>query len=212
MDESSGKPVGATVVNVTSGTGAAAGDWVSIDGRLYHIASVNSNELTLTSGLTRAIADTDPVVIWPETTTNTSGTLPVGWRKEITLTSAAEAQVGRLVSFGSSDVRYTIVSVDGSDVLLDRPLEAQATNGTAVHFGPAGGFNFAFVKQALSLVLRPLKAETEFGSKSASIAFNGIPMRAEISRDAKAQKKLVTLDFLMGLEPLDAVRGAVLFT
>lgn len=212
VDETAGLPAGSTVVDVTSGTGAAAGNWISIKGRPYQIESVSTNELTLKSGLTRAIADTDPVIIWPETTTNLGSTLAAGWRKYITLTSAAEAQIGRMVTFGTSAVRYTIMEVDGSDIRLDRPLEASLATGVLVSFGPAGGFNFAFVKQALSLVIRPLKPETEFGSKSANINFDGLSMRAEISRDAKAQKKLVTLDFLMGLEPLDAVRGAVLLT
>jgi hypothetical protein len=203
---------GSTVITVTDATGMAAGDWLSVGGNVYQIASVNSADITLTQPLVKAIIDTTPVLLWPETTTNLGGTLAAGWRKYITLTSATEAQVGRLVSFGTSTVKYAIREVNGSDIRLDRPLEASLGTGVAVKFGPTGGFNFSFVKQALALVLRPLKPETEFGSKSATISFDGIPMRAEISRDARSQKKLVTLDFLMGLEPLDAVRGAVLLT
>lgn len=217
INNAAGYPAGTTVLTV-DGFGASEvvpGNWVTINGYPYQvIASDNATatQVTLSFGLKAAVADNDVISVMPDTTVNEASGVVDGWRKYITLTAVTAAAVGRGVTFGTSQVKYTIVEVVGSTVRLDRPLAAALANGDAVNFMPHGGFNIAFVRQAVALVLRPLKAETDFGSKSATINYDGIPMRAEISRDAKAQKKLVTLDFLMGIKLLDVDRGAVLLT
>lgn len=217
IDNAAGYPAG-TLTMTVDGFGASEvvpGNWVTINGYPYHVTATSgatATTITLENGLAAAVADNDDITVLPDTTVNEASGLAAGWRKYITLTAVTAAQVGRMITFGTSTVKYTIMEVSGSTVRLDRPLASALSNGDLVSFGPTGGFNFAFVRQALSLVLRPLKAETQFGSLSSSLNFDGIPMRAEISRDARAQKKLVTLDFLMGLKPLDTVRGAVLLT
>ncbi len=129
-------------------------------------------------------------------------------------------KVGQLVAFNSGDTatgtlrtpEYTIVQVSGSyNILLDRPLETALADEDVVCYGPDGSYNFAFHKNALALVNRPLERPMDgVGAAGFTAVHNNLSMRVVMTYDGAAQGHRVTLDSLFGVKLLDPALGAVL--
>jgi hypothetical protein len=76
---------------------------------------------------------------------------------------------------------------------------------------PAGDYNFAFHRNALALVTRPLAAPAAgTGALSFVASYNGLSMRVTITYDGTKQGHLVTCDLLCGIKTLDRRLGCVL--
>lgn len=211
----------ATALTVNSFTGlVAAGNWATINGIPYQVGAVtatlgNTTAMVLDRGLDYAVANSDVVKTYVATTVNFGAGYAVGYQKFITLTSVTNVQVGQIISFGlvAGTAVYTVVQISGSTVLLDRPLEATLADTTAANPGPTGGFNLAFHRNAMALVVRPLAAPSAgVGAKSSVVNGNGLSMRATLSYDARKQGHMVTLDMLFGIKVLKAPLGAVLLS
>jgi hypothetical protein len=96
-------------------------------------------------------------------------------------------------------------------VWLDRPLEAPLADNDPAFPGPAGSFNFAFHRNALALVTRPLVTPPqEFGARSGVVADEGVAIRSTMQYNSTKQGLVVTLDLLCGVKELDTRLGAVL--
>lgn len=225
--------VGSTVITVDA-FGADemnAGNWVSINGIPYLVVAINNDtptELTLESpGLREAIADDDAVIGYIDgNKIDLAAGYSAGYDKEILVDNgsgnnpANPLQVGQLVTFGtgSTNTRYTVMQITvGStedEILLDRPLVAALSDNDEVNYGPeSGGFNFAFHRNAMTLVIRPLQLpQAGTGARAANASFNGGTMRVVITYDGTKQGHLVTLDFLAGIKVLDTDLGAVCFS
>jgi hypothetical protein len=148
---------------------------------------------------------------------------PTGYAKRIKIdddssTTAVPIQ-GQLVSFSSGatlrsgEYRIIRVILDGSDyyVLLDRPLDAALSDNDIVNYGPNGDYNFAFHRNALSLVSRPLaQPRGGTGALSGVANFNDMSVRVTITYNGTSQGHLVTLDILAGVKVLDEDLGAVM--
>ena len=223
VNNAAGYPVGTTVITVDgfiSGE-VLAGDWVTINGKVYHVTAVNTaitTEITLEYGLVEAVADDDAIAVSPHggLVANASG-YAAGWSKEIAIDdgssgAAPTLSVGQLVTIGTSNARYTVIQTNGtSSMLLDRPLEASVSDNDIVHYGPDGDFNPAIHRNAMTLVIRPLEMpRAGTGAASAVAMFNGLAMRVVITYDGEKQGHLVTLDFLAGIKVLDTDLGAVM--
>lgn len=170
-------------------------------------------------GLRRAVADNAVITLYPKSTVSATYTYDsntnTGHQKAIAINafSGNTPQVGQLVSFGSSLTKYAIVRVDSTtSIWLDRPLEATVTSGDTINLGPNGGYNFAFHRNALTLVSRPLaKPKTGTGALSEVVSVNNMSMRVVITYDGNKQGHLVTLDGLFGVKVLDTDLGAVMY-
>jgi len=151
-----------------------------------------------------------------------NGAFAAGYVKGInidTFTSAKPPQVGQLITFGTggSSHTYTIIAVDvvtpntEVQVWLDRPLAASLANNDAAFPGPSGSLNWAFHRNALALVTRPLVTPPQqFGAQSGVVADEGMAIRATMQYNATKQGLMVTLDLLCGVKELDTALGAVL--
>lgn len=223
---------GVTSVSVdgfsVSTTIATAGAWVSINGKVYQIDTDLTTDaggagtLSLVYGLVEDVADNDVVSVYVEANIDNAGGYAAGYSKEILIDDGAGAspgtiQVGQVLSFGAGD-DYVVVDVTElateTSVLLDRPLENAVSDDDPVHYGPeGGGLNFAFHRNSLSLVIRPLQLPREGTGAVAGMAnFRGVTMRVVITYDGDKQGHLVTLDFLAGVKVLDTDLGAVTLT
>lgn len=145
----------------------------------------------------------------PPTIRPAAPTLRVGARKS-TSTTAKAPQVGQLIAFGTGGSRrtYTVIEAtdNGStaDLLLDRPLEVAVANDAAAFPGPYGAFNWAFHKDALALVTRPLATPpANRGVDSANAQYNDVSMRVSMQYDIQSQGTVVALDILAGVAVLD---------
>lgn len=214
---------GSTVLTVNSFTGAVTtGNWMTIagDGTPYRITAHsetlgNTVSITISPPLRNLITTTSVVKTYVGGLVNFSGNYAAGWQKPIVYdTFGADPQVGMLVAFNTDTNVYAIIQVDttGLTITLDRPLVVGITNNDVISVGPVGDYNFAFHRNALALVSRPLAQPREgIGARSAVINAGGLSMRATISYNGTKQGTLVTLDMLLGVAVLDTKLGAVLF-
>lgn len=125
-------------------------------------------------------------------------------------TTGKAPQIGQLISFGTGGSRrtYTVIeSTDNganADILLDRPLELSLSNNDVAFPGPAGSFNWAFHKEAIALVTRPLALPSGEGVKSGIASYNGLSIRVLMQYDINSGGTVVNLDMLAGIAMLDA--------
>lgn len=151
-------------------------------------------------------------------------TYAVGYDKGITLNTIAASKlplVGQLLAFGTDaggDRKiYTIIEVDAVSttsviVWLDRPLEVGLTAADKAFPGPHGSMCFAFHRDALALVSRPLALPSNsLGVQAAVGSYNDLAMRVAMQYDISSQGTIVTLDMLCGVATLDANLGCVLY-
>lgn len=222
---------GATTIPVDLGTNFAVGQYITFseDYNAYRITAIASNDLTINrpvrSDLASATCDITEYLTNAVDLANHSGVsaYPEEYEKRIKiddpLASGAIPIKGQLVSFSSGATlrsgEYRIVSVfvDGSDyyITLDRPLDEALSDNDVVNYGPNGDFNFAFHRNAVSLVTRPLARPKEgTGALSGVANYNNLALRVTITYQGLGQGHLVTLDVLAGVKVLDEDLGAVM--
>ncbi len=165
-------------------------------------------------GLRAAVANSAVITVYSPGAVNFGAGYAAGWAKAIVVNGFTVApQVGQMVTIGAAttETKYTIMTATTTSITLDRPLDSAIATADTVGIAPAGSYNLAFHKNALTLVVRPLalpRAGT--GALSAVVNYNGLSMRATITYDGNQQGHLVTLDMLCGVAILDAHLGAVL--
>ena len=146
---------------------------------------------------------------------------PAGYDKKIRLdgiTANKQPVAGQLLAFSTTTTRhtYTILQVEIVDattvyVWLDRPLVTAIVNNEVAFPGPHGAMNFAFHRDALALVSRPLAVPNRaLGVQSAVGVYNDLAMRVAMQYDITTQGTRVTLDMLLGVALLDVNLGCVL--
>lgn len=213
-----GHAVGATSVTVDGFSAAIpAGSWVSIDGQPYRVVStiggVTPTAIVISSpGLRLAVADNAVVKTAQAGAINLAAGYANGYAKYLTFDGlTATPAVGQMVSFTASPTSaiYTITDVTSTTMQLDRPLEVALVDNDIVNPGPAGDYNFAFNRNAISLIVRPLALiPAGMGAQSAIINHNGLSMRATLSHDGVKQGIRVTLDMLCGVKVMNTSLGS----
>jgi hypothetical protein len=219
VNNAAGYAAGTTVLTVDGITGAfVTGGWVDIDGVPYHISAHtettgNTTSVTILNGLVRPVADNAPVTAYVPGAVNNASGYVAGYDKEITVDGFTVApRVGQFVTFGTANDIYTVIDVTGlTKITLDRPLVNAIADDAIVAIGPAGAYNFAYQRDAMTLVIRPLlPVRTGTGALSRTLNFNGLSVRATIAYDPYKQQHIWTMDFLAGISLLDENLGAVL--
>jgi hypothetical protein len=222
---------GATTLPVDDGTQFAVGQYITLTSDLSpkRITAIATNDLTINRPTRAACPSaTDDITEYLPNAVDLTGhsgvtAYPIGYDKRIKVddpaTTTAIPIQGQLVSFSSGatlrtgEYRIIRVIVDGSDyyILLDRPLEAALSDGDIVNYGPNGDYNFAFHRNALSLVSRPLaQPRAGTGALSGVANYNDMSIRVTITYEGRGQGHLVTLDVLAGVKVLDTNLGAVM--
>lgn len=221
INKAGGYTTGGISTFVTDGSGAFAnGQFITIagDDTPLRVSSstggASPTALVTTTATKNPIADDAVITKYTPGAVNLSGGYAAGWGKEITVDAFTVApQVGQLVAFGTASPVYTVIGVNGLvGITLDRPLELAIADDVAVNIGPAGNYNFAFHRNALALVTRPLKPPRQgTGAMSAVVNYNGLGIRATITYNGEKQGHLVTLDFLLGIAILDTNLGGLVY-
>ena len=224
INHSGGYAKGAITTLVNGFSGAlAVGQWVQIAGDdspqqiTAHTETLGATtSITFTPGLLQPVANGAVVTVQDTGLVNLVGGYAAGWSKQIAYDTFTDApEVGQFLSFGSdpAGLIYTVIQVDtvNSLILLDRPLVNAIADDAKINLGPAGQYNFAFHRNALTLVVRPLAMPRQgTGALSAVVNHNDLSMRATITYSGLQQGHLVTLDMLCGVAILDTNLGGVL--
>jgi hypothetical protein len=215
---------GATAPGDCLTAAVGVGTYITIAGDMTPIRSTtNSTTLVPTRAIREATASGAVVTKFPTGVVDYTS-YASGYVKAIHVDGGAVPHVGQMVAFNNGDgatgtVRtpeYVIIQVDNTagddyDITLDRPLETALADGDLVCYGPNGDFNFAFHRNALALVNRPLALPLSgSGARAAVAAYNGMAMRVVIQYAGEKQGHRVTVDSLFGVKELDTALGAVL--
>ena len=231
--------VGATTIEVTSitsvSTGAKNGMWCLLAGDMTPqliTASTDSTAnawiLTIYPGLRYEVAAGNVITIYGEATINqsvaTTGYASGYSKTMIVDTTTTAIQAGQMLSIGevgASLAAYSSISTEdtsGNTVpnvttfMLNRSLDADIADGAGVGLGPEGDYGFAFHRNAVALVSRPLATpppDTGVRSFVATDPRTGLAMRVTMTYDGKAQGTRVTVDFLFGVKVLNKSLGAL---
>ncbi len=238
INNASGYPLGtATALTVDGFTGVVTvGEWLKVAGVPYRVAVTSATlgattSITLDRPLIADVVDNAVIIAYKVGAVNQAVSptgYAAGYSQYIAYDGTVTAQRGQMVSFGvgvptyvegptggpavSPDI-YVIVDTDGSSsIMLDRPLTAAIADNAVINFGPGGEYNFAFMRNAIALVTRPLSPpKAGVGALSAIASYNGLSMRAVITYDGRKQGHLVTLDMLLGIKVLDDRMGVVVY-
>jgi len=210
---------GDTVIGVVTPASFVAGQWVLFagDDTPQRVTAVGVGDITVTPGLKRSVANAAVVLGYDLGAVN-QAVVPTGyaanWEKVVVVDGFTVAPVkGQLVTFnGSVNSEYGLMTGSGATGLyLDRPLDAAIADNEVIGLGPAGNYGFAFHRNALALVTRPLAiAPANMGANSAIASYNDLAIRVTMQYQGTQQGLLVTLDLLAGVAVLDQNLGAVL--
>ena len=217
-----GYVAGDTVLVVDGITGeVVTGEWVSIVGSeiphqitAHTETATNTTEITISPALVGTVANNAIITRYMMGEVNLAAGYAAGYAKTIVYDGfTKDPQVGQFCTFEAVTTKYVIIQVDttAKTILLDRPLVAAIANNDNINLGPGGSYNFAFHRNALSLVNRPLALpDSRLGVRAAVVNMGGIAIRVTITYDGTKQGVLVTLDTLCGVKVLDTNLGAVL--
>ncbi len=228
INSATGYPAGTTSFTV-DGLSAAivANTWITIAGDMTPLRVVSTTggatptAIVTDRAIRTAVADNAVVTVYKPAAVNFGAGYAAGYAKAITVAytgSIAQPAVGQLVSFGTGNPTaattpvYMVAQVpSATTIVLDRPLDYAIADTDKVHYGPQGDYNFAFTKNAISLVSRPLATpRAGTGALSAAVNYNNIGMRATITYNGEKQGHLITLDLLFGTALLEVKDGAIL--
>lgn len=223
VNNAAGYAKGSTTLTVDGITGAiGVNTWLKIAGddspqRVTASSATlgNTTSITVSPGLRAAVADNAVITFYTPGAINNVAGYAAGYAKSITIDGFTVApKVGQIITLGATNtaVVYTIMEATTTSMLLDRPLDAAVANDDTVNIGPAGAYNLALHRDAITLVVRPLAPPRDgVGARSAVVNMNNLSMRATITYDGFKQGHLVTLDMLCGIKVIDDDLGAVLF-
>lgn len=233
---SNNETAGTTSFDVASGAALAVGNYITIagDNTPLRVTAISTNTITVNRPLRYNVASGAAVQEIESGLINQSSAIAAGdktaavangypqhWLKEIVVDGTGVPKVGQLVSFSAAGPapftpEYGILQVTdlgGGDysILLDRPLESTIADNAIVNYGPSGDYNFAYQRDAVALVNRPLELPPEgTGARAATGFANNVALRVVLTYDGKKQGLRVTVDGLFGVAKLDDQRGGVL--
>jgi len=220
VNEAGGSAIGDTTITVDGLSAAiAAGSWCTIAGDMTPqmitatVGGATPTELTISPGLRSAIVDDAVVTIYTPGAVNLGAGYAAGYGKTLVVDGFSVApKIGQMVSFGATAGRYSALSTPTTTALdLSRPLDASVADDAVVGLGPAGDYSFAFHRNAISLVTRPLAPPAEgTGALSFVANYNGLAVRVTITYNGEKQGHLVTVDLLCGVKTLDTSLGCMI--
>lgn len=202
---------------------AAIGSWITIEGDMipHQITgfTAGTNVATIYPAIKYACADNAVVTVYDDGAVDLTGSsYAAGWNKPIVCDSfGAAPSTGQMVTTGtagSAAVKYGLLKTPAATSLLfDRSLEAALADNAELNLGPQGNYNFAFHKNAVALVTRPLATPMPgTGALSYVANYKGLGIRVTITYSGTEQGHRVTVDLLAGVKVLDTNLGAVLFS
>ncbi len=222
-------------------TGAAVvGSWLTIstaalnvgtEGLPHRITACTNNtagntiSITITPPLRTAVADNAVITLYdpgavnqPTASVAAGGSASLsgyiaGWEKPIEVDGFTHIpQVGQWVQFVANGALYVVIeNPTATTILLDRPLEVAIANDDIVIIGPNGTFNFAFLRNAIALVCRPMAIPRPgMGVSGATANYKGVSMRVCWQYNIENQETVVTVDTLMGVAILEQLLGEVM--
>lgn len=213
--------------DIVAAADIVAGCWFTVEGsgEPLIISSIANDPIDLvpTVALKTAVGASSTVNVYRSGEVDLTAGYAAGWAKYVVVDGHAAnkgPQEGQMVAWGVGAARHTyaivdviVVSTTESQIMLDRPLATAIADGDATFYGPAGGYNLCFHKDALTLVTRPLvTVPSEAGCRCFVASYDGLSMRVTMQYQGTSQGMLVTFDLLCGVAVLDARLACALWS
>jgi hypothetical protein len=122
------------------------------------VGGATPTAITVNRGAKQPVSNGAAVTVYVPGSVNNAPGYAAGYAKQIAVTGVT-LSAGNAVTFGSDPTSpvYSVIDVDPvNGITLDRSLELPINNNDDVNAGPSGSFNFAFHRNAIALVNRPL--------------------------------------------------------
>jgi hypothetical protein len=211
---------GGVEIIVNDSATLVVGGFVTIVGDLHPqliTAKADGTHMTIWPGLQANVAGGAVVNIYTTYLTENANTLPVNYSGAILIASVSgltALKIGQGVYLAGNMYMITGLTDDGADITaitLNRPLDAAVANGTVLGPVPPANYNMGLIKDALTLVNRPMRpADAGTGVNSGFAAANNIALRVTIGYDMQIMKYVITLDTLCGVKTLNQDMGGIL--
>lgn len=214
--------VGDTVVNVTAATNIATGRYMTVVGDMtpLRVSAVNTLAITVTRPLIGATTSGAAVQPYADAVINNASGYAAGWNKWIQVDGTGVPKVGQIVGFKAAGgtvyaAEYIIVDVKaGSNyyIRLDRPLEDALADNDIANLGPSGDINFAFHRDAITLVNRPMAIPVvSAGARIGVARSRHMALRVILAYDNTKKALVVSIDSLFGIKTLETALGCVVY-
>lgn len=231
VDLTAGYGVGTTTIHFdTAGDQFAVGDWFTLAGeviphRVTALGTIATQDIDVTfePPLRVAIANDVAATIYDSALVDLTAGYAAGWNKEIVVDDyTGIIPVGSGVKFNTAGTpnvplsgEYSIIATtetgtDTTGITLNRPLDVATANNDVISITPNSDYNFAFHRNSIAMVSRPLSPAPAGLALSSVASANGVGIRVTITYDGVKQGVLVTVDLLMGLKMLEVNLGAQL--
>lgn len=224
VNNGSGYAAGSTTITMDGKSGAiTAGTWCTIAGDMTpqkvtgSVGGATPTQITISPGLKSAVVDDAVITFYTPGAVDYTAGYDAGDTQDITINGFSVApKVGQLITLDAAaptqNTIYGAMSTPTTtNLTVDRALYAGVANAAVVGVGPAGEFGFAFHRNALTLVTRPLATpRSGLGAMSAVANYNGLSVRVTFTYNGTKQGTLVTVDILGGIEVLDIKKGCLI--
>jgi hypothetical protein len=223
VNNAAGYAAGSTSITVDGLTAAiTAGTWCTIAGDMTPqmiTASVGGSiptSITITPGLKTAVLNDAVLTLYDPAAINYSDGYAAAYNKDtiaidgITLAPRQGQMVSMEATAAAVELYAALQTPTATAVFLNKSLETAASNNDVVGLGPAGEYGFAFNRNAIALISRPLALPASGLALSSVQNYNGIGLRVTITYDGQTQGHRVTVDVLMGVKVLDTNLGALM--
>jgi hypothetical protein len=215
---------GATTISVdgvTGGTAPIPGEWITIAGDmtpqliLTVTGGATPTEFTIAPGLASAVADNAAVTHYIGAHVNLAAGYSAGYAKDIVydgVTLAPRTMQGASHGVTAATLEpygwmSTPTTTTGG---LNRAVGTAMVDDANIGLFPAGDYGWAFHRNAVALISRPLAQPAGgTGVRSAVMDMGGIGIRVTIGYDMDYQGHRVTVDLLCGVKLLDKNLGCV---
>jgi hypothetical protein len=199
------------------------GQWCTIAGDMQpqlitaETGSPTATSITISPGLRYAVVDGAVVTVYGHAEVNLGDGYAANYAKAMVIDGVTLApRTGQLCSTGvTAATLKTYSAIDPTPTTialnLNRGLESAVLDDATIGLGPPGDYGWAFTRNAVSFVSRPLAApQAGAGALSAVANYKNLGIRVTITYDGDKQGHLVTVDMLCGVKTLDTDLGGVL--
>jgi hypothetical protein len=208
---------GTTAVIVDSFSAAiTSGSWCTIAGVPYRITSTvggaTPTTLNIEGGLRDDVADNAVVYVYTPSVVNhpTAGNYAAGYEGWIGWDGAVTPKVGQGVTFGTDGLPYSIVRIDGGNILLNRPLDVAVNNDASIFLMPGGNYGVALSKNSIQIANRPLAIPGEGeGVRASVVDGGGWSIRVMSEYDMYKAETTYMFDFIMGAKSLQPALNVI---
>jgi len=212
-----GYVAGDTVLAVTFAVDVVAGSWITIAGddtplRVTTVVGSPATSLTVSTGLKRTVANGAVITVVTPGAVNLAAGYAAGYEGSLVVDGLTMNPVtGQIMSLGA-DYYGAIPPSTTTSLTLNSSLQAAVANNDVIGIGPAGTYNLALCRNALTLVCRPVALTGSPSVKEAVVSdpVSGLSIRYTEAYEPRSQKTIITLDMLCGTKVLDVNQGAVM--